>query len=325
VTKIFVLNSICAYRERRKRDKFLFELATRAFDPAMKKLLVRCLNEYQKVVARAQDDPANATLMARLKETAKVTKDIGDLIKQNVEPEKVTPDSSLIVSGKRTRKQIRPQDRFVNQHWDNDGKLLEGDEDEDQEGSTRKAKVVSKRGGKSTFPKSKGKGKGKAKATGKRKGKLKEDDDNEAGSASDYEPGNTDEDDSDNDEVVADDSEYEQSGDESDEEAEVIDSDAEKGGGEAARWKRFLRKEKMAAMRSEKQEDEGVRQLRLLLTEDRDVTYTEADLIAEGVLERALEIAYCMRTGMQLDKVDSIHIEVSVKKSFLPRAPLTSV
>jgi hypothetical protein len=59
ITKLYLHGSICSDREARKRDKYMIELATRAFDAAMRRLIVWCLNEWQKEVKRAQEDPDN--------------------------------------------------------------------------------------------------------------------------------------------------------------------------------------------------------------------------------------------------------------------------
>ena len=79
-----------------------------------------------------------------------------------------------------------------------------------------------------------------------------------------------------------------------------------------------MQRQARKAMRSEDQEDEGVRQLILLLKEDPEKTFTEEHLKEGPTLERALEIAYCMRAGTPLDKVPSIHIKVYQKGLFQP-------
>ncbi|KAH6633035.1 hypothetical protein C7974DRAFT_163624 [Boeremia exigua] len=56
IYKFYVEQSIFAYRESRKRDKYLVKLATRASDPAMRSLIVKCLNLHQENV---RADPTN--------------------------------------------------------------------------------------------------------------------------------------------------------------------------------------------------------------------------------------------------------------------------
>jgi hypothetical protein len=81
------------------------------------------------------------------------------------------------------------------------------------------------------------------------------------------------------------------------------------------RTKKEVKMAALALMRREDQEDEAVRQLRLLLTADPNKVYTLNDLNDEVILERGLEITYCMRTGQSPDKVPSIHINVSYQNA----------
>ena len=64
---MFAKNSLCGYRESKKSDKYVVELATRAQDPEIHKLAVEMLNEYHVEVRAAQDDPANQELLRSLK------------------------------------------------------------------------------------------------------------------------------------------------------------------------------------------------------------------------------------------------------------------
>jgi len=58
---------VSAYREARKRDKALIELATRASDPRIQELLVQVLNQFQSTIRQAQEAPENAELMKTIK------------------------------------------------------------------------------------------------------------------------------------------------------------------------------------------------------------------------------------------------------------------
>jgi hypothetical protein len=64
---MFVKNSLRGYRESKKSDKYVVELATRAQDPEIRKLAVEILKEYHVEVREAQEDPANQELLRLLK------------------------------------------------------------------------------------------------------------------------------------------------------------------------------------------------------------------------------------------------------------------
>jgi hypothetical protein len=53
IVKMFVKNPLCDYRESKKSDKYVVELATRAQDPNIRKLAVETLNEYHVKVRAA--------------------------------------------------------------------------------------------------------------------------------------------------------------------------------------------------------------------------------------------------------------------------------
>lgn len=56
IVEIFVKNSLCDYRESKKSDKYVVELAKRAQDPEIRKLAVEMLNEYHVEVRAAKED-----------------------------------------------------------------------------------------------------------------------------------------------------------------------------------------------------------------------------------------------------------------------------
>ncbi|ORY05905.1 hypothetical protein BCR34DRAFT_590752 [Clohesyomyces aquaticus] len=55
VLKLYARNSICTYREHRKGNRFVMELATRPHDPDIRQLLVDVLNNYQNEVRDAYE------------------------------------------------------------------------------------------------------------------------------------------------------------------------------------------------------------------------------------------------------------------------------
>ncbi|KAJ8115059.1 hypothetical protein OPT61_g3203 [Boeremia exigua] len=57
IFKFYAEESIFGYRKAQKRDKYLVELATRASDPAMRRLIVKCLNLHQKNARKARTTP----------------------------------------------------------------------------------------------------------------------------------------------------------------------------------------------------------------------------------------------------------------------------
>jgi len=277
---VSVLNTIGAYKESRKRDKALIELATRANDPEIKNLLVYCLNEFNNTIRQAQEDPANEELMGMIGETAKIQETNEEIMASAVE-DKVELVTFEIVEGKRQPKKRGPA--YGDEDWDGLGRA-----------------------------KAKGKGKQKQeKITLEELDELFEDDAsfvanvNEDEDSDTYEPPAEDE--------------------ENDDDALITDSGGEsdlEGLSSEALSERKARKEARLAMRSEIQEDEAVRRLKLLLTSDPSRVYTEDDLEKEEILKRSLELAYCARFGQSYDKPPSIHIKVRSEKLVFGRAAL---
>lgn len=112
VCKIFVVNSICGFRESKKSDKYVVELATRAQDPEIRALTVKVLNEHHKEVRSAQDDPQNGKLMKQLlQEKLLMEKELNREEEEATAGAKTVPETALvvdpsnIVDGKRTRKE----------------------------------------------------------------------------------------------------------------------------------------------------------------------------------------------------------------------------
>ena len=269
ITKISIKNTIGAYKESRKRDKALIELATRANDPEIRALLVYCLNDFNEAIRLAQEDPENAELMSRLNTLASIEK-TNKMLMASAVPDKNELVSFETIDGKRQRKERGVA--YGDEVWDGLGR----------------AKSKSK--------------KGQEKMTLEELDKHlldendvvdeDEDEDEDEDDEDIYEP---DEDDEPDDDAI-----FTDDGDESD--LEGLSADA--------LLDRKARKEAKLAMRSEIQEDEGVRRLKMLLTLDHTKVYSEEDLGKEETLKRSLELAYCARFGQNYDKPPSIHIQV---------------
>jgi hypothetical protein len=268
IVKIFVEGSIHAYRESRKRDKYLVELSTRANDPDMRSLIVKCLNEHQLAVRKAQHDERNAELMAQLQEVHEV-----EAVREELQLAQAVPDPMDILSipevvGKRARKPvIHFRDEF--NYYGSDAE----DEPKARPKRSRQKRVLADEDYADTSSLSSW----TEESVSEFKGSDIEDE------------GNSNEGDG---------------GDEKEDPAAA-----------ARKAKRLQKIAEYEAMRNEFQEDEGVRQLRLLLTADADKVYTEDDLDDESILERGLEITHCFRLGQQPDKVPSIHIKVRYAKA----------
>jgi hypothetical protein len=98
----------------------MIELATRAFDTAMRRLIVWCLNEWQKEVKRAQEDPDNQQLMWLIQEE-KIKEDKRELIAAGVAEDPMDIIDVPIAYGKRTRK---PVQWYRDINWDDNGKAI---------------------------------------------------------------------------------------------------------------------------------------------------------------------------------------------------------
>ena len=116
-----VQNTIAAYREYRKRDEAIVELATRASDPEIQTLLVQVLNEHQAVSRAAQEDPANRDLVEKIRDNAVVASQQQQLLAISV------PDANdlgfLIKTtlGKRQPKLIA---RYADEQWNDEGQRI---------------------------------------------------------------------------------------------------------------------------------------------------------------------------------------------------------
>jgi hypothetical protein len=294
ITKIFVKNTISAYREYKKRDKAIVELATRARDPAIAEILVQCLNDHQQVIRSAQADPNNQELMQKLATRQEIAKEQAFILASSV-PDKNDLGKNQILEGKRKRTGI---DRYRDgdydevtgnrkppkQHETQDVADSGEEEDEDKdEGLEREGQEFSE--------------------------SSSSEEDDEDGS-----PDGDDDDDGDwnpNDDDAA--GEYDEDYLDLFSEGEEIPEDEP----ESAKQKRKALKAARIAMRNENQEDEGIRRLGALLSADPRRVYGADDLKKPTTLKRALELAYCARSGTAYDTPTSIHIEVrSTKTSF---------
>ncbi|KAH8730763.1 hypothetical protein GQ44DRAFT_723010 [Phaeosphaeriaceae sp. PMI808] len=270
ITKIMIENSISAYKEFRKRDKALIELATRAKDPAIEQLLVDCLNEHQETIRRAQADPKNKELIGKFAEHAKIVKEQLGLLAKAVHDKNNLVDIEP-VTGKRQRRGV---DRYCDSNYDSNTGALKGSAQD--------------------------KGKGK-----KIKKDAEESDEYEDDTFDDFDSIVSDDSGS-----IYDPTKDEQSEDRdlyklfSDEE-DLPEGDES----ESALAKRKAMKAARIAMRNEKQDDEPLRRLKSLLTANPDRIYTADDLNNPVYLKLALELAHCARSGVPYDNPTSIHIQ----------------
>ncbi|CAN9145950.1 unnamed protein product [Alternaria alternata] len=124
---MFVKNSLCGYRESKKSDKYVVELATRAQDPEIHKLAVEMLNEYHVEVRAAQDDPANQELLRSLKRKRQAQEKQQEAQDELRSGAKVVPEKGLdvdlknIADSKSKRLRKRPE-RFSDIKWTDSGK-----------------------------------------------------------------------------------------------------------------------------------------------------------------------------------------------------------
>jgi hypothetical protein len=286
IVKMFVLNSLCGFRESKKTDKYIVELATRAQDPEIRALAVEVLNEYHKEVQAAQNDPENQELMRLLREerAAKRKKE-----RERIDAAKTTTktihenssevvDESNIVDSKRTSK--RPE-RFVDIQWSDGGthlgtisdaerrareELIDEDEDDhDDHDDHDKSKK--------DFPEA------------SRPRKFDPwvdtglDAESNAGSDSDFTP--------------------ESISDVEEEVAEHLLTD-----------KQRAKMEAKAARASRPKLDEASRQLACKLLDDYERVYTDEDLDEDVHLARALRLIHAKKVGLPFDDVASFHIKV---------------
>jgi hypothetical protein len=99
----------------------MIELATKAFDAAMRRLIIWCRNEWQKEVKRAQEDPDNQQLMRQIQQEEKIKKDKRELIVAGVVEDPMDIIDIPIAHGKRTRK---PVQWYCDINWDDNGKAI---------------------------------------------------------------------------------------------------------------------------------------------------------------------------------------------------------
>jgi hypothetical protein len=276
-----VKNTISAYREFRKRDKAIIEFATRARDPEIEKVLVQCLNDCQVTVRIAQEDPNNQELMEKLADHMKTVKHQQQILAHAV-PDRNDLGEVKTVTGKRQRKAV---DRYRDSDYDSDTgarkldkrKMESSAEEEDYDG----------------------------------------DYDENAHGDSDEDDGDSINDDYDLDDGGEDREDLEWQPPLSDDDDDVFsallsgDDEAPEEGTEASMMKRKEMRAARIEMRNECQDDEGLRRLKRILTTDPGRVYAVADLENPTTLKRALELAYCARSGVDYDTPTSIHIDVS--------------
>ncbi|CAI9633145.1 unnamed protein product [Alternaria burnsii] len=121
-----VKNSLYGYRESKKSDKYVVEMATRAQDPEIRKLAVEMLNEYHVDVRAAQDDPCNKELQKLLKRQRQAQEKEREEQDELSRGAKVVPEKGLnvdpknIVDPKSKRLRKKPE-RFSDIEWTDSG------------------------------------------------------------------------------------------------------------------------------------------------------------------------------------------------------------
>jgi hypothetical protein len=281
IVKMFVSNSICGYRESRKSDKYIVELATRAEDPEIRALAVEMLNEYHQEVQAAQDDPKNQEVMKMLRDERVANEKRRHEVEEVAQAATTTVhenfgsvlDTNNIVETKRIRRQ---PERFEDIKWSDGGKrtgtvseaerrniedFISGTDDDEEKDFLEVPKKPN------------------------------------------YDPWlNT--------ELDFDDaSEFEDS--------DLDDSDVEEEVRERPLTDRQREKlDAKAAKHSKPKLDEASRQLAIKLLDDYDRVYTEEDLDQDVHLTRALKLIHAKKVGLAFDDVPSVHIKVCPKKLF---------
>lgn len=284
---MFVNNSICGYRESKKTDKYIVELATRAHDPDIQALAVDMLNEYHKEVQAAQDDPDNLQLMQLLLEERAQKIKAREAREREAAGAKAVPekasldvlDANNIVTATRAR---RKPERFEDVKWSDEGHrigvlseqerleleaLIGDDDDEDN---------------------------------------IDDDDDDDAEnyfSRARLDPWLEE---SDSDVQVNSESDYSDS--------IAFDSDLDEAELEARERplteKQRARHEAREAKRAQPKMDEGTRQLANKLLDEYERVYTIDDLDEDKHLARALRLIHSKKVGLPFDEVSNVHIKV---------------
>lgn len=140
IVKMHAINTIASYRESKKVDKYVVELATRAADPAIRNLAVQVLNEYHAEVRAAQDAEENKELMATLIEArdrevarmARIKKEEEDGAKTVPERYEALDATKIIANGeKRAKSQPKPLLGPDYELWSDDEYLAESDSSDD--------------------------------------------------------------------------------------------------------------------------------------------------------------------------------------------------
>jgi hypothetical protein len=282
VVKMFVKESICSYREAKKADKYLVELATRATDPNIQALAVEMLNEHHKEVQAAQDDPKNKKLMNKLREELARLRNVREERKAEsaaaakTVTEKMSSDvldAANVVTDKRNRKQ---PERFEDVQWSEGGRKLgvltqqdrlkrEALIDDDFDSSSDETEKAFSDAVSSIVS-------------------LGEESDLATGSDFSIES----------------------------EDSAVSEEVQERTPTEKQRMKLEAEERKRTVPRL----NEGMRQLARKLIADYNRVYTRDDLKEHKYLSLALRLIHCKKTGVPLDNVPSVHIKVSLETPF---------
>ncbi|KAI4648529.1 uncharacterized protein J4E79_010151 [Alternaria viburni] len=272
ITKMFVQNSLCAYRESKKSDKYIVELATRAQDPEIRALAVQVLNEYHLEVRAAQDDPENQDLLQMLlhertvREQQRRDEKEAQSGAQAVADHNRDVDAENIIQPGTKRERKRPE-RFEDLKWSEGGARVGTMTEAERE--AQEAMLAELDLDENDFPSSSRSG--------------RDDWVHDLDLAD-----------------VATDSVFQVSDDEEDEDT---------GTWRPITEKQRARLEAKAARQARPEMTEAVRQLAEKLLDDYDRVYGEDDLKKDYLLTRALRLIHSKKTGLPFDSVQTVHIK----------------
>ncbi|KAL5372897.1 hypothetical protein DPSP01_013126 [Paraphaeosphaeria sporulosa] len=145
IIKMHVQDTVASFRESKKVDKYIVELATRAADPIIRQLAVQLLNEYREEVKAAQENEDNkelreTLLAARAREVEKMERET----KEEMAGAKTVPErldnldpANVIKDGE--KRKVKAPERFEAIEWADNGARITSD------AASHRPKRVSKR------------------------------------------------------------------------------------------------------------------------------------------------------------------------------------
>lgn len=279
IVKFMVKDSIHAYREGKKIDKYIVELATIDNDPGVRKLAVELLNEYQAEIRAAQDDPENASLMEDLRKHQRVEEEkLKAAMKNDSSGAKTVPESpdQLDVNniiGDRKREVKRPA-LYMDEKWSNSGKFLGTTHENEPGGRSMKRNFHPRSRIAEIFTSD------------------EEEEDEDLGAVSDYGEQHENEDE----DLNLSDAGFEET-------TETPPTEKQR---------RLQASKKLKASIPVWSEQSRTLVNKLLAEYHRE--YTDDDLNTDSILRRALKYIHCRKMGLPLDDTPTIHVKVCTPK-----------